>query len=206
MKKSNQNSIHLKSISYVELCEMMSDQPARENVNAHLKLEQAYKLEQPRFLARLMAAGRTLQEAEDLMHDLYVETLERLPLLNSIQNLPAWLNSLLTRRMIDAWRHDQVIETAGEVDVAEETLCEIIAGVGLDPQDEVIRESLMNAINDAMHALPDAQRRVVEAQVFGDLTFREIAEATGESIDTLKARKRYAIQNLARALRSWIED
>jgi len=179
---------------------------ARENANAHLKLEQAYKSEQPRFLARLMAAGRTLQEAEDLIHDLYVETLERLPLINSIQNLPAWLNSLLTRRMIDAWRHDQVIETAGEVDVAEETLCEIIARVGLDPQDEVIRESLMNAINDAMCALPDAQRRVVEAQVFGDLTFREIAEATGESIDTLKARKRYAIQNLARALRSWIED
>jgi DNA-directed RNA polymerase specialized sigma24 family protein len=46
----------------------------------------------------------------------------------------------------------------------------------------------------------------VEAQVFGGLTFREIAEATRESIDTLTARKRYAVRSLARALRHWIEE
>jgi DNA-directed RNA polymerase specialized sigma24 family protein len=46
----------------------------------------------------------------------------------------------------------------------------------------------------------------VEAEVFGGMTFREIAEATGESIDTLMARKRYALKNLSRALRLWIEE
>jgi DNA-directed RNA polymerase specialized sigma24 family protein len=64
----------------------------------------------------------------------------------------------------------------------------------------------MDALNDALRALPAAQRRVIEAQVFGGLTFREIAEATGESIDTLTARKRYALRNLSRALRHWIEE
>jgi DNA-directed RNA polymerase specialized sigma24 family protein len=64
----------------------------------------------------------------------------------------------------------------------------------------------MDALNDALRALPSAQRKVVEAQVFGGMTFREIADATGESIDTLTARKRYALRNLARALRQWIED
>ena len=64
----------------------------------------------------------------------------------------------------------------------------------------------MDALNDAIRALPAAQRRVVEAQVFGGLTFREIAKTTGESIDTLTARKRYALSNLARALRHWIEE
>ena len=53
---------------------------------------------------------------------------------------------------------------------------------------------------------PEHIRRVVEAQVFGGLSFREIAEATGESIDTLTSRKRYALRNLARALRHWIEE
>jgi DNA-directed RNA polymerase specialized sigma24 family protein len=38
------------------------------------------------------------------------------------------------------------------------------------------------------------------------MTFREIAAATGESIDTLKARKRYALRSLARALRHWIDQ
>lgn len=140
------------------------------------------------------------------MHDVYAETMEHLSLLNGIRNLPAWINSLFTRRMIDAWRHERVRAAAGETDVAEETLREIIAGTGLNPLDGFVRANLLDALNDALRALPGAQRRVVEAQVFGGLTFREIAEATGESIDTLTARKRYALRNLSRALKSWIDE
>jgi DNA-directed RNA polymerase specialized sigma24 family protein len=38
----------------------------------------AYQSEKPKLLARLRAAGKTLEEAEDLVHDVYAETLERL--------------------------------------------------------------------------------------------------------------------------------
>ena len=170
------------------------------------RLEEAYQSEAPRLLARLRAAGRTLEEAEDLVHEVFAETMESLPVVGTIRNLPAWVNAMVRRRMIDAWRHERVREAAGEIDVAEDTLSEIIAGAGLDPQDAYIRDSLVDALNDALRALPPAQRRVVEAQVFGGLTFREIAEATGESIDTLTARKRYALRNLSRALKHWIDE
>jgi hypothetical protein len=40
--------------------------------------------------------------------------------------------------------------------------------------------------------------------VFGGKTFREIAAASGESIDTLTARKRYALRSLSHTLRHWI--
>jgi len=170
------------------------------------RLEDAYKRERPRLLARLRKAGRTLEEAEDLLHDAYAETLERINLVAGIYNLPAWINALLSRRLIDSWRHDRARSASGEVEVAERTLEEIIAGAGLDPQDELVRESLADAVNDAMRVLPAPQREVLEAQVFGGKTFREIAEATGESIDTLMARKRYAVRNLSRALRHWIEE
>jgi RNA polymerase sigma factor (sigma-70 family) len=173
--------------------------------DSHERLEKAYRSEKHRFLARLRAAGRSLEEAEDIVQDVYAETVERLHLVAGIHNLPAWLNSLLTRRLIDAWRHDRVRAASGETDVTEDTLREIIAAVGLDPHDALVRDSLVEALNDALGALPAAQRRVVEAQVFGGLSFREIAEATGESIDTLTARKRYALRHLSRALRHWIE-
>ncbi len=178
----------------------------RKQGASHRRLEEAYTRERPRLLARLRAAGRTLEEAEDLVHDVYAEVMEHLPLVAGIRNLPAWINSMVTRRMIDAWRHERVRDASGETDVTEESLQEIISGVGLDPQDSFVRECLMDALNDALRALPAAQRKVVEAQVFGGMTFREIADATGESIDTLTARKRYALRNLARALRQWIED
>jgi RNA polymerase sigma factor (sigma-70 family) len=183
---------------------MKQDSPTRSS-DANQRLAQAYRSEKPRFLARLRAAGRTLEEAEDLIHDVYAETMERLSLIGGIRNLPAWINSLFARRLIDAWRHERVRAKSGETDVTEETLREIIAGAGLDPQDGFVRASLMDALNDALRVLPAEQRRVVEAQVFGGKGFREIAEATGESIDTLTARKRYALKNLSRALRHWID-
>ena len=182
---------------------MKHDRP-EGNTDANGRLEQAYRSEKPRLLARVRAAGRSLEEAEDLVHDVYAETLARLPLVAHIRNLPAWINSLFTRRLIDAWRHEKVRRAAGETDVAEETLREIIQGAGLDPQEAYARECLADALNDALRVLPAAQRQVVEAQVFGGLTFREIAAATGESIDTLTARKRYALRNLSHALRHWI--
>ena len=182
----------------------MNKRPA-ENLDAGRRLEQAYRSEKPRLLARVRAAGRSLEEAEDLVHDVYAETLERLPLVADIRNLPAWINSLFTRRLIDAWRHEKVRQASGETDVAEETLREIIRAVGLDPQEAYVRDCLVDAVNDALRVLPAAQRQVVEAQVFGGLTFREIAALTGESIDTLTARKRYALRNLSCALRQWID-
>ena len=177
-----------------------------ETAETRRRVESAYRSEKSRLMARLRAAGRTLEEAEDLIHDVYAETVERWSLLADVRSLPAWINSLFARRMIDAWRHDKVRRSAGETDVAEETLREIITGVGLNPLDEFVQEAMVDALDAAMKALPPPQRCVLEAQVFGGMTFREIAESTGENIDTLKARKRYALKNLTRALRHWITD
>jgi predicted RNA polymerase sigma factor len=92
------------------------------------RLEKAYRSERPRLPARLRRAGRTLEEAEGLIHDVYVETMQRLPLVGAIANLPAWINSLFKRPMIDLWRHEQVRSRSGETDVTEETLRETISG------------------------------------------------------------------------------
>jgi len=183
----------------------MKHQAESADAESRQRLTEAYREEKPRLLARLRAAGRTWEEAEDLVQDVYAETLERLPLVSGIRNLPAWINWLFTRRVTDLWRREKV-RSALRVEVTEETLREIIAGTGLDPLDEYVRDSLAEALNDALRLLPPAQRRVIEAQVFGGRSFREIAEATGESIDTLCARKRYALLNLSRALRHWIDS
>ena len=170
------------------------------------RLSKAYETEKPHLAARIRAAGKTWEETEDLIHDVYTETWGKLDRLANIINLPAWLNSLVTHRLTDSWRHEKVRRNAGECDIAEETLREVIAGVGLDPLDSYVRECMLDALNQALKALPDKQRKVMEAQVFGGRTFSELSELTGENIDTLKARKRYAVKNLSRALKGWIEN
>jgi len=184
----------------------MSQDVSAEHGDSRRRLEEAYRSEKPRLLARLRAAGRGLEDAEDLVHDVYTEVMGHLPLVAGVRNLSAWINSIFTRRLIDDWRHERVRAASGETDVAEDTLREIIAAAGLDPLDSVVRSCLVDAVNDAMRVLPAAQRQVIEAQVFGGLTFREIAEATGGSIDALTARKRYALRNLSNALRHWIDE
>jgi RNA polymerase sigma factor (sigma-70 family) len=184
----------------------MKDDLMKKNSESLRRLEQAYKSDRKSLQVRLRAAGRSWEEAEDMVHDLYIETLEHMSILAGIRNLSAWMNSLFSRRMIDAWRHDRVRKASGETDVAEETLNAIIAGTGLDPLDNFVRESLVAALNDAIRALPHAQRKVIEAQVFGGMSFREISEHSGENIDTLKARKRYAVKTLSRALVHWIDQ
>ncbi len=170
------------------------------------RLLETYERETSGFLVRLRAAGRSLEEAEDILHDVWTEALERLDFIATVRNLPAWINTLLTRRLIDLWRHERATYRAGERKVSEDILGEIIAGAGYDPLDAFVRDSLAEALHEGIRALPKGQREVVEAQVFQGLTFREISERTGVGMDTLSARKRYALKNLAKVLRCWMED
>jgi DNA-directed RNA polymerase specialized sigma24 family protein len=88
--------------------------------------------------------------------------------------------------------------------VAEETLREIISGAGFDPLEGYVRSCLIDALNSALKALPDSQRQVVEAQVFGGKTLQRISRGHRDEYRHLKARKRYAVGNLSKALRHWV--
>ena len=65
---------------------------------------------------------------------------------------------------------------------------------------------MLAALDVAIEALPGPQRDVIRAQALGGMGFKELAEATGVSIDTLMARKRYAVRKLAAALEYWMND
>ena len=52
---------------------------------SHQRLEHPYRSEKPHCMARLRRAGRTLEEAEDIIHDVYAETMERLHLVAGIE-------------------------------------------------------------------------------------------------------------------------
>jgi RNA polymerase sigma-70 factor (ECF subfamily) len=57
------------------------------------------------------------------------------------------------------------------------------------------------AMAGAIARLPVAQREVLALRIWGDLTFQQIAEVAGESINTITARYRYALQALRRTIK-----
>jgi RNA polymerase sigma-70 factor (ECF subfamily) len=60
---------------------------------------------------------------------------------------------------------------------------------------------LRAAIDEALRKLPADQREVVHLKVFVGLTFQEIADVAGESINTIASRYRYAMDKLRTSLR-----
>lgn len=54
-----------------------------------------------------------------------------------------------------------------ETNIAEETIREVISGVGLNPLDRYVRQCMTEALDDAIKLLPIKQRQVIESQVFG---------------------------------------
>jgi RNA polymerase sigma factor (sigma-70 family) len=76
---------------------------------------------------------------------------------------------------------------------------------GLNPETQFIRERIRDAVMEAIEGLPEDQREVVLLQMIEGHTFQEIAEMTGESINTLISRKRYALDKLRKTL-AYLED
>jgi RNA polymerase sigma-70 factor (ECF subfamily) len=77
---------------------------------------------------------------------------------------------------------------------AEDAILEPIAA-GCSPVEQA-------ALEQALKALPAEQREVVHLHVYEGMTFQEAADATGESINTVAARYRYALDRLRKLLRA----
>ena len=57
------------------------------------------------------------------------------------------------------------------------------------------------ALLDALARLPAPQREVLALKIWGELTFQQVAEVVGESINTIAARYRYALEALRRTMK-----
>lgn len=116
-----------------------------------------------------------------------------------MDNLPEdliapWMYKTVKRTALDRWRsarRRQQRET-----LAGETLYEPIVGLNGNLE----REERRQAIETALNALPPEQREVLVMKIWSELTFKQIGEALGISLNTAASRYRYALAALKRAL------
>ncbi|MGO8695803.1 MAG: RNA polymerase sigma factor [Rectinemataceae bacterium] len=166
-------------------------------------IERTYRQNRQGFLSWAAGATRSLSDAEDLVQEAFEKALADTEALDSVEDLAAWLFTSLRNRVRDLWRHRRMRKETGETEVSEELIAEIVEAAGLDPAELAEQAELTEALYEAIEDLSEEQRTVIEAQALDGLTFKELAESTGISPDTLGARKRYAIKRLADALSEW---
>lgn len=63
-------------------------------------------------------------------------------------------------------------------------------------ENEMVNEQIRKDVTRLMNALPEPQREVAYMRFFQDMSFKEIAEETGVSINTSLGRMRYALINM----------
>lgn len=68
-------------------------------------------------------------------------------------------------------------------------------------EDRMVAEQIEADVRQLIELLPAEQREVVMMRYYSDLSFKEIAEQTGVSINTALGRMRYALINLRRMIR-----
>ena len=67
-------------------------------------------------------------------------------------------------------------------------------------ENKLITEQVENDLVKLLKELPQDQREVVEMRIYQDLSFKEISDLTGVSINTALGRMRYALMNLRRVI------
>lgn len=137
--------------------------------------------------------------ADDLFQETFVKVIVTINQGRYTENgkFLAWIMRIAHNLIIDHYRQEkqlaQVSSDNEEIDIlnrkelSEDTI-----------EDTLVRHQILKDVRSLVDALPDLQREVLEMRYYMNLSFKEIAEATGVSINTALGRMRYAILNLRR--------
>ncbi len=140
---------------------------------------------------------------EDIANDIFQETFVKAILTikqgryTENGKFPAWISRIAHNLIIDYFRQEKSenLQSADleEVDILNrKELCEATI------EDVMINEQIRDDVKLLITQLPPLQREVLTMRYYQNLSFKEIAEITGVSINTALGRMRYAIINLRR--------
>lgn len=156
-----------------------------------------------KLMSYILFVVRNNDLAMDIFQDTFVKVILKL---QSDEYKPtgkfnAWLTRIAHNVIMDHYRR---LHGSQIVDVNEENDMSSIKGESMadEPiETYFINEQTLTEVKQLMYALPAVQREVVYMRFFQEMSFKEIAEATGVSINTSLGRMRYAVINLRRMVK-----
>jgi RNA polymerase sigma factor (sigma-70 family) len=150
-------------------------------------------------------------EAEDILQDVLSEFVEAYHLPEPIERASAWLFRTARNRIVDFFRRKTRRQSAAAVsgrttaDDEEDRLELLLPSPDDGPEAVYWRSVLLAELQAALDELPAQQREVFMANELDGVSFKDMAAASGVPMNTLLARKRYAVLHLRSRLR-WIYD
>ncbi len=157
---------------------------------------------QDRIFSYILRIIKNEDIANDIFQETFVKAIQTIRLGRYTENgkFPAWISRIAHNLIIDYYRQEKSenLQSADLTDVDilnRKELCEDTI------EDIMISNQIRNDVKYLIEELPELQKEVLMMRYYQNLSFKEIAEITGVSINTALGRMRYAILNLRRIAR-----
>lgn len=157
---------------------------------------------QEKLFIYILFVVRDREMANDMFQETFFKVVSRLQQGKYIANgkFSAWLMRIAHNVIMDWYRQQRAQNI---VDAPKENDLSNVGSTLLESsrEGELVNNQVMEDVRRMMSHLPASQREVVFMRFYQQMSFKEIAEATGVSINTALGRMRYAILNLRRMTR-----
>lgn len=182
--------------------------------DAQRQIQETVRRERGRLLAFIRRRIPRPEDAEDIAQDVFYELTEMFRLMKPVEQIASWLFTVACNKITDRYRKKKPVlledvftfKSSADEDKAY-LLDELLPAADVRSADvEMMRETIMEALMEALDELPAEQRDVFVHHELEDKSFKEIAEETGVTLNTLLSRKRYAVLYLRERLKSLYDD
>jgi len=174
------------------------------------RISEVVQREGPRLRNFIRRRVRDSRDAEDILQDVYYELVEANRLLVPIEQVTGWLFRVARNRIIDLFRKKkpESLDDAVAWDDEDRVLRleDLLPSPEAGPDALFERSVLLEELEMALEELPEEQREVFVAHEIEGRSFKDMAAESGVSVNTLLARKRYALLHLRERLREIYDE
>lgn len=149
----------------------------------------------------IMLSVKNRELAEDIFQDTFIKVINTLRSGNYKEEgkFLQWVMRIANNLKIDYYRKIQrmpAFESNDDFDIFD-----FISEVDMSVEQKMITEQIYEDVKHIVQYLPDEQREVLEMRIFQGVSFKDISEQTGVSINTALGRMRYALINLRKIIK-----
>jgi RNA polymerase sigma factor, sigma-70 family len=189
--------------------EILVDAVTLENQShAAAAADTAFRSERKRLFDFIRRRVRTEADAEDILADVFYQMIASYSVTEPIEKMTSWLLTVARNKIIDWYRKrkPESFRQRADESALPLNLEDILYDPGQNSDVLYARSLVWTELADALEDLPDEQRDVFVMHELEGKSFKEIAELTGEPVNTLLSRKRYAVLYLREALQELYDD
>lgn len=137
---------------------------------------------------------------EDIFQETFIKVIKTLKKGNYNEEgkfLP-WVMRISHNLVIDYFRKNNRMPKFRNTD--EFDIFSVIGDGNLNAEKQIIQEQIHDNVRDLVNELPEEQKEVLVMRMYKDMSFKEISENTGVSINTALGRMRYALINMRKLI------